>query len=95
MNLWLLHTKTHLYSRRPKGNVWKHAPDYLDLMCEQRFGFPLFGLVSHEVPKRNGSNMTSSCRTKGRVKQGRKEGEVAARSRVASREPGLKPLSMF
>lgn len=33
-------------------------------MCEQRFGSPLFGLVSHEVPKRNGSNMTSSGRTK-------------------------------
>ncbi|CAB1458715.1 unnamed protein product [Pleuronectes platessa] len=46
------------------ADLWKHAPDYLDLMCEQRFGSPLFGLVSHEVPKRNGLNMTSSGRTK-------------------------------
>lgn len=52
--------QTHLHRRSPRGNVWKHAPDYLDLMCEQRFGSPLFGLVSHTLPKRNGKNMTSS-----------------------------------
>lgn len=42
-------------------------------MCEQRFGSPLFGLVSHEVPERNGSNMTSSGRTKDRVEQWREK----------------------
>lgn len=36
-------------------------------MCEQRFGSPLFRHVSHEVPQRNGSNITSSAsRTKER-----------------------------
>lgn len=66
------HPHRHTYTDVvPGGNLWKHAPDYLDLMCEQRFGSPLFGLVSHEVPKRNGSNMTSSGRTKDRVKQKR------------------------
>lgn len=72
----------------------KHAPVYLDLMSEQRFGSPLFGLVSHEVPKRNGSKMTSSGRTKDGVKL-RRERRGAGRSRAASREPGLKPLPMF
>lgn len=80
----------------PAGDVWKHAPDHLQLMCEQRFGSPLFGLVSHEVPKRNGSNMTSSGRTKDKSGAAERERErEAGRSRAASREPRLKPPPMF
>lgn len=67
-------TGRHALTDSPRGNVWKHAPDYLDLMCEQRFGSSLFGLVSHQVPNRDGLSMTSSGWTNTKWSRRHREG---------------------
>lgn len=71
--LWLLHRQTRPH-RQSWGNVWKHAPNYLDLMCEQRFGSSLFGLVSHRVPNRDGWSMISSGWTNTKWRRRHREG---------------------
>lgn len=91
--LWLLHRQTRPH-RQSWGNVWKHAPNYLDLMCEQRFGSSLFGLVSHQVPNRDGLCMISSGWTNTKWRRRHRKGLGRGEQRRVE-GGGLKAPPMF